>query len=55
MKYELNWTLTNYYTCEVEANSEEEAREMFLEGGLEDVYFNGDAGDAELTFIRKIG
>ena len=54
MKYRLGWTMTVYFEAEVEADSEEAARELFAEGGLDDAYRTGDAGDAELTYVEVV-
>ena len=54
MKYRLGWTMTVYFEAEVEAESEEAARELFAEGGLDDAYRTGDAGDAELTYVEVV-
>ena len=52
-KFRLSWTMTTYYETEVEAESEEEAEELFNEGGL-DADIIGDAGDAELQQIEEV-
>jgi len=52
-KYTIGWTMTTYYEAEVEAESLPDAKEMFFAGGL-DAEIIGDAGDAELAYVRRM-
>jgi len=46
--------MTTYYETYVDADSEEEARQIFANGGIGDCWASGDAGDAELQYCDEI-